>query len=83
MTYRKIMVDGKQFEYVVGKSHTKVKGLALFKNEDIGQMIVIPQFCECCGEHMSAIRNNWEDPQKLGVTPKNISQAITNFLNTK
>ncbi len=34
--YRKIEVDGKTYEYVVGKTTTKVKDVGLFKNSDYG-----------------------------------------------
>lgn len=34
MSYRKITVDGKEYEYVVGKDVTKVKGVGIFKHID-------------------------------------------------
>lgn len=36
MSYRKIEVDGKTYEYVVGKTTTKVKGVGVFRNSDYG-----------------------------------------------
>lgn len=39
MSYRKIIVDGKQYEYSIGKTHTKIKGMEVYKNSDIGDEI--------------------------------------------
>lgn len=36
MTYRKITVDDKEYEYVVGKTHVKVKGMGSWLKEQIG-----------------------------------------------
>lgn len=36
MSYRKIEVNGKVFEYSVGKTHTKIRHVGVFKNEEIG-----------------------------------------------
>lgn len=54
MAYRKITVDGKVYEYSIGKSHTKIKGIGVFKNEDIGKRFTIEdhQYCDCCGESL-------------------------------
>jgi hypothetical protein len=39
MSYRKIEVDGKEYEYVVGKSNVKVKGLGVWSKHDVGYVI--------------------------------------------
>ena len=39
MSYRKITVDDKVYEYVVGKTHTKIKGLEAVRKIDIGYVI--------------------------------------------
>ena len=39
MSYRKITVDGKEYEYVVGKSHVKVKGIGAWAKEEVGYVI--------------------------------------------
>ena len=42
MSYRKIEVNGTQYEYVVGRSHVKVRGPGMSKvlaKSDIGQLI--------------------------------------------
>lgn len=46
MAYRKIVVDGKQYEFVVGKSHTKVRSVddrsfnVVVPNSHVGQPAV-------------------------------------------
>ena len=39
MSYRKITVDGKEYEYVVGKTHVKVKGVGAWQKEQVGFVI--------------------------------------------
>jgi hypothetical protein len=39
MAYRKIEVDGKEYEYVVGKSNVKVKGVGVWDKHAIGYVI--------------------------------------------
>lgn len=39
MSYRKITVDGTVHEYTIGKTHTKIKGIGVFKNSDIGSPV--------------------------------------------
>ncbi len=36
MSYRKLTIDGKEYEYTIGRTHTKIKGLGAFTNEEIG-----------------------------------------------
>ncbi len=36
MSYRKIEVDGNMFEYSIGKTHTKIRGVGAFANGDVG-----------------------------------------------
>lgn len=38
MTYRKITVDEKEYEYVVGKTHVKVKNVGVWPKEEIGSV---------------------------------------------
>lgn len=38
MSYRKIEVDGRVFEYSIGKTHTKIRHVGAFKNEDVGKV---------------------------------------------
>lgn len=64
MSYRKITVDGKQYEYVVGKTHTKVKGVGVILNSQIGEyQWNCRNGAECCGE-------------SLRVQPKDVANFI-------
>ena len=36
MSYRTVEVDGKEYEYVVGESHVKVKGVGVWLREEVG-----------------------------------------------
>jgi hypothetical protein len=38
MSYRKIEVDGNLYEYSIGKTHTKIRHVGAFKNEDVGKV---------------------------------------------
>lgn len=37
MSYRKLELDGTIFEYSIGKTHTKIRHVGAFKNEDVGK----------------------------------------------
>jgi hypothetical protein len=76
MSYRKITVNDKQYEYVVGKQYTKIKNVGLFKNEDIGTKVFIPQYCDCCGSPLSEIYSSHIDPTGLRVTPADVRRMI-------
>jgi hypothetical protein len=39
MSYRKIVVSGNAYEYVIGKTHVKVKGVGLFLKSEWGNPI--------------------------------------------
>ena len=47
MSYRKITVDGNEYEYVVGKSHIKVKGVGVWPKEEVGEITVRKYGCDC------------------------------------
>lgn len=40
MSYRKITVNDKEYEYTIGEVFTKVKDVGVFKNSEIGDPIV-------------------------------------------
>lgn len=61
MSYRKITVDNQEYEYTVGKSNTKIKGVGVFHNEDIGDKV------ETGYKHK---------PFKFIVAPYNVANAI-------
>lgn len=39
MSYRKLEVDGQVFEYSIGKTHTKIRHVGAFKNNEVGYVI--------------------------------------------
>jgi hypothetical protein len=39
MSYRKLVVDGQVFEYSIGKTHTKIRGVGAFQNREVGYVI--------------------------------------------
>ena len=47
MSYRKIEVDGTEYQYVIGKTHLKVKGVGVWPKEDIGEITYIRYGCDC------------------------------------
>ena len=48
MAYRNITVEGKDYQYVVGKTHVKVRGLEAVEKSGIGDEYV--KDCGCCSE---------------------------------
>lgn len=41
MSYRKLEVEGQVFEYSIGKTHTKIRGIGAYKNEEVGKYSAI------------------------------------------
>lgn len=39
MSYRNITVDGKQYQYAIGRTHLKIKNFGLFLTQDIGNAL--------------------------------------------
>jgi hypothetical protein len=39
MSYRKLEVDGQVFEYSIGKTHTKIRGIGAYCNREVGYVI--------------------------------------------
>lgn len=80
MSYRKIEVNGKVYEYSVGRTHTKIRGIGAYKNEEVGNMTY-----DLLYNYMT---DEWEqsNPYLVSVTPKNIADFIKiNYhkINTK
>lgn len=61
MSYRKITVDGKEYEYSIGKKYTKIRGGEVFENSKIGNPIV-----DIDHDFLPTYR----------VTPRNVKHAI-------
>jgi hypothetical protein len=65
MSYRKIEVDGQIFEYSIGKTHTKIRGVGAYENEKVGYRRVSS---EC---------NWWDTPEgTLQVRPGDVAAFI-------
>ena len=74
--YRVIKVNGVQYKYVIGKTHTKINGIGVFRNEEIGKLVEVHTYCECCGESMSSLYSWYKNDRKVSVTPSDIVKRI-------
>ena len=73
MSYRKLEVDGQVFEYSIGKTHTKIRGVGAFKNEEVGKKITrgyTPCGCKGCS------CEPYEFYETLEVRPSNLAEFI-------
>lgn len=77
MSYRKITVDGIQYEYVVGKTHVKIKGIGVWPKEEIGEKAA--RICDCCGEPVDQLYSEeklTELDYETRVRPSHIAEKI-------
>jgi hypothetical protein len=76
MSYRKIIVDGNEYEYTVGKTHIKIKGMGVFPKEEHG--IMQSHRCECCGERLVDLYPNRSEKENCSraITPVHIEGLI-------
>lgn len=77
MSYRKIEVDGVEYQYTIGKTHVKVRGLGVWSKEDIGDSVA--KQCECCGEsleHLHGRENLLEHEFQIRVRPRHVVSKI-------
>lgn len=72
MSYRKLEVNGQVFEYSIGKTHTKIRGVGAYKNEDIGS-IQMSSYCSC-GSHSGNCDFNAR--MTLQVRPSDLASFI-------
>ncbi len=72
MSYRKLEVDGQVFEYSIGKTHTKIRGVGAYKNEDVGN-IRMSSYCSC-GSHSGNC--GFDVPMSLQVRPSDLASFI-------
>jgi hypothetical protein len=61
MSYRRITVDGREFEYTVGKTHIKVKGVGVWSKQDL---------------YERHLYKSDVDPSLLMVTPELVAKQI-------
>jgi hypothetical protein len=75
MSYRKITVDGKEYEYTIGRTHVKVKGV--WTKEKVGEKFA--KRCEFCGDPVDTIYSEEhlsEHDFVVEVHPKHIAKKI-------
>jgi len=68
MPYRKIKIANVEYQYIIGRTHTKVRGLNAISNNRIGQYVWQKRRNWCQDDYEYALR--------LRVTPKNIVNFI-------
>lgn len=76
MSYRTVTVDGKDYQYVVGKTHVKIRGLQAVLKEEVGKERKAPEYCECCGEPLSALYSDYVPPKRLQIHPEDVVAYI-------
>lgn len=67
MSYRKLTVEGQAFEYSIGKTHTKIRYVGAFKNEEVGKKIP-KRYLSCVFDDAT--------PLNLQIHPRNIALFI-------
>ena len=72
MSYRKLEVDGQVFEYSIGKTHTKIRGIGAYKNEDVGSTQV-SDYCSCGSRSGNC---NFNVSMTLQVRPSDLASFI-------
>jgi hypothetical protein len=70
MSYRKIEVDGQVFEYSIGKTHTKIRHVGAFKNEEVGN-------------HHVNQSQQWYDPGYRDISFQIKPSDLANFIKQK
>ena len=65
MSYRKLEVDGQVFEYSIGKTHTKIRHVGAFKNEEVGNY------------HVNGNQEWWDSPDgSFQIRPSDLASFI-------
>lgn len=77
MGYRKITVDGRDFNYVVGATHFKVQGLGAIPLEGNFKRVSIARRCEACGGDRCGYAGY---DLKHEVKPRAVAEAIRRML---
>lgn len=55
MSYRKIEVDGKTYEYVIGESYTNIKGVGKFYNQSVSYEVTPNTVKELIHQHLNSL----------------------------
>jgi hypothetical protein len=65
MSYRKIEVDGQVFEYSIGKTHTKIRGVGAYMYDQVGNY------------NTNATQEWWDHPDgSFQVRPSDLANFI-------
>lgn len=70
MSYRKLVVNESNFEYSIGKTHTKIRHVGVWPNEEIGQWYSIKD-------------NNGDMIRIFQIRPSDISHFISAKINNQ
>lgn len=77
MTYRKLELDGTRYEYVVGRTHVKVKGVGVWPKAELETEETRSEICHCgCGETLTALYGNNYTRVVRMVKPNAIANKI-------
>lgn len=83
MSYRKLKVNDEEYEYVIGKTYVKVKGIGVWPKEEVGEYIA--KSCECCCEPVNLIYPDEKlstSDYDLRVYPSHVASKIRNLVLT-
>jgi hypothetical protein len=80
MSYRKITVNNNDYEYVIGRSHVKIKGIGVWPLDQIGERVA--KMCDCgCDELLDNIYTDLsDDDYHYVVRPSHIRFKIENTI---
>lgn len=85
MGYRKITVEGVEYQYTVGRTHVKIRGLGVWPKEEVGKLR--DQHCKCCGEPMWAVYPKGEDNpdlfRSIRVQPSDVAEHIRKVIHSR
>lgn len=78
MSYRKISVSGTTYEYVIGRTNVKIKGVGVFATKDNLEWFDHSPVCSC-GEEYNCFAD--EGPMGYAVTPRIVRHLIERNIN--
>jgi len=73
MAYRTITVDGKDYQYTVGRTHVKVRGFDAVSRDSVGQIREYNTECSCGDPYCDY---DTEIYTKLAVQPSDVESWI-------
>ena len=76
MAYRKITVEGKIYEYVIGHTFVKIKGVGVYIKEEIGEECDMYCRCGLCDGSVKLEDVTGRKEVKVRVCPSHIEKLI-------